>query len=419
MVKQSEQTVDGEIREIFNDTGDDNLAHLQATIARVSATSPQYYYLLQDRDGKFLAGNLANADPVIGVHDWEGGFLHDTAQTPPTIHGIGMRTLDGAYLFVGARAYESSKMHIVLTRYFLWIMGSTSIALLLGGLFMSSRMLSRVEAISRTSRDIISGDLQRRVPIRGTDDEFDHLAVSLNAMLDRIQHLMDGLRQVTNDIAHDLRTPLTRLRQKLEYSRNKATSVEEFQTTLDESIQHVDSILSVFSGLLRIAQIEAGIRRSGFKKIDLSEILLEVTGLYRPVFDEKNQALVADISSNLVMSGDRELLTQLFVNIIDNATKHTPSHSVVTVKAIIERLHILVEVTDNGPGIPEAHLAKVFQRFYRLEQSRSTPGNGLGLSLVEAVVEQHDAQIELLDNRPGVIIRLTFISCPVGMPAPL
>lgn len=223
---------------------------------------------------------------------------------------------------------------------------------------------------------------------------------------------MEGLRQVSNDIAHDLRTPLTRLRHRLEHARSKASTVEELQDALDQSITHVDSILSIFSGLLRIAQIEAGVRKSTFRKLDLAEVLSEVVGLYKPVFDEKKQNLVMDISGALEISGDRELLTQLFVNLLDNATNHIPPGCTVRVKGRVEGEHILVEVSDDGPGIPEELKGKVFERFYRLEQSRSTPGHGLGLSLVDAVAEQHEARIELLDNKPGLLMRLTFKYCP-------
>jgi signal transduction histidine kinase len=411
MVRQTDLTVQGEVAEIFNDANEGDLAHLTATITRTSATSPQFFYLLQDSGGTFLAGNLPNDEPVIGIHDWHGKLLRGDGEDH-RIHGVGMRTVDGAYLFVGVRAYKTSKMYGALTRYFLWIMAFTFLALLFGGVFMSSRMLSRVEAISRTSRDIVSGDLQRRVPVRGTNDEFDHLALSLNVMLDRIQDLMEGLRQVSNDIAHDLRTPLTRLRHRLEHARGKASTVEELQDALDQSIIHVDSILSIFSGLLRIAQIEAGVRKSTFRKLDLAEVLSEVVGLYKPVFDEKKQNLLMDIFGALEISGDRELLTQLFVNILDNATNHIPPGCTVMVKGRVEGEHVCVEVADDGPGIPEELRDKIFERFYRLEQSRSTPGHGLGLSLVAAVAEQHEAWIELLDNKPGLLMRLTFKYCP-------
>jgi signal transduction histidine kinase len=229
---------------------------------------------------------------------------------------------------------------------------------------------------------------------------------------------MEGLRQVSNDIAHDLRTPLTRLRQRLEHARHKASTVEELQGALDRSIEHVDSILSIFSGLLRIAQIEAGVRRRSFKKLDLSDVLFEVVGLYKPVLDEKEQHLVVDISGGLEISGDCELLTQLFVNLLDNATNHLPPHSRIEVRGRVEGDYVLVEIADNGPGIPEDLRAKVLQRFFRLEQSRSTPGHGLGLSLVAAVAEQHQARMELLDNHPGLLVRLSFKHCPAAVLLP-
>jgi signal transduction histidine kinase len=198
------------------------------------------------------------------------------------------------------------------------------------------------------------------------------------------------------------------LRQGLETARFKATTVEELRCSVDQSIEHVDSILAIFSSLLRIAQIESGIRRSGFKRLDLAEILRKIVDLYKPVINDKMQILIPAISSDLMIVGDRELLTQLLVNLIDNATHHTPTQSVITVKGFIEGEYVVAEIADNGPGIPEPLRSKVLQRFYRLEQSRSTPGHGLGLSLVDAVSEQHSGKLELRDNDPGLLIRFSL-----------
>jgi signal transduction histidine kinase len=406
MMKQNDLTVKGEIGEILNDSKGE-MTQLIATVTRMSKTSPQFFYALQNQDGGYLAGNLPTAYPLIGPHDWMGPQLK-AGEENPSIHGLGIRTIEDAYLFVGLRSFKAVQLYATLTHYFLWIMALTFLALLLGGLTISSRILRRIETISQTSRDIVSGDLKRRVPVSGTADEFDHLALSLNVMLDRIQDLMEGLRQVSSDIAHDLRTPLSRLRQGLETARFKATTVEELRCSVDQSIEHVDSILAIFSSLLRIAQIESGIRRSGFKRLDLAEILRKIVDLYKPVINDKMQILIPAISSDLMIVGDRELLTQLLVNLIDNATHHTPTQSVITVKGFIEGEYVVAEIADNGPGIPEPLRSKVLQRFYRLEQSRSTPGHGLGLSLVDAVSEQHSGKLELRDNDPGLLIRFSL-----------
>jgi len=410
LARQNDLAVQGEIKEIFNDAHNDNLERVTATIARMSATSPQYFYVIQNRAGTYLAGNLPALVPIIGAYDWEVRPLNSTEHIH--VRGFGMRIVDDAYLFVATRAYKNAKMYGPVTRSFLWLMIPTFIAILFGGLFVSNRMLARVEAISRTSREIVLGNLQKRMPVSQRNDEFDHLAHSVNVMLDRIQNLMVDLRHVTNDIAHDLRTPLSRLRQRLELARNKATTIEELREALDQSIGHVDTILTIFSSLLRISQIESGLRRSDFKKLDLASILHNISELYKPVFEEKNQILTEQIAQGLMMSGDRELLAQLFVNIFDNATNHTPPHSMISLKAYADDQYIVVELSDNGPGIPEAQRQKVLQRFYRLEQSRSTPGHGLGLSLVDAITQQHDGSLELHDNCPGLLIKLKFDLCP-------
>jgi len=417
LIRQNDLTVQGEIKELLNDAHSKDLSKIAQTVERMSANSPQYFYVLQNRAGDYLAGNLPAIVPIQGVREWDGKplgsdeFVH--------LRAFGLQIVDEAYLFVGVRAYKPSKMYGPVTRSFLWLMVPTFIAVLLGGLFISNRMLARVEAISQTSREIMSGDLKRRMPVSATDDEFDHLATSVNVMLDRIEGLMEGLRQVSNDIAHDLRTPLTKLRQRLELARHKSKTLDEFRDALDQSINHVDATLAIFAGLLRIAQIEAGTRKSGFKKLDLASILSEVVEFYKPVFEEKAQSLVINITPELIMAGDKELLTQLFVNLFDNATHHTPPQSTIKMRALIKDTHIMVELSDNGPGIPQAQTEKVMQRFYRLEQSRTTSGHGLGLSLVKAITEQHNGGIHLLDNHPGLLIKIQFDYCPWHLPLPL
>jgi len=415
LTRQNDLAVQSEIKEIFNDAHDNNLSAVTATVTRMSATSPQYFYVLQNRSGAYIAGNLPAMVPITGAYDWEGKPLNSKEQIH--LRGSGMLIFDDVYLFVAVRAYKSAKMYGPVMRSFLWLMGPTFLAVLFGGLFVSNRMLARVEAISRTSREIVSGDLQRRMPVSQSNDEFDHLAVSVNVMLDQIQDLMEGLRQVSNDVAHDLRTPLSRLRQRLELSHDKATTEEELREALAQSMNQVDTILAIFSSLLRIAQIESGLRKSHFKKLDLATVLYAVSDLYKPVFEEKMQTLIVDITDGLAMSGDKELLTQLFINIVDNATNHTPSKSEILIKAFTESGEdIVVELSDNGFGIPETQRQKVLQRFYRMEQSRSTPGHGLGLSLAKAIVDQHDGKIELLDKCPGLLIKIKFKLCPSHLP---
>jgi signal transduction histidine kinase len=227
-------------------------------------------------------------------------------------------------------------------------------------------------------------------------------------MLDRIQNLMLDLQQVSSDIAHDLRTPLTRLRQRLELARRREQTVKGLHDALDDAIGNSDAILETFGALLRIAQIEAGTRRARFASVALSELLSGLIETYQPVAEEKGQSLQGQIAPGLLVHGDRELLTQLFSNLIENAIGHSQDGAEITVAAAASRGAVLVSVGDNGPGIPAALRSKVLQRFYRLEASRTTPGNGLGLSMVAAIATLHDATLDLQDNEPGLRCLVRF-----------
>jgi signal transduction histidine kinase len=221
-------------------------------------------------------------------------------------------------------------------------------------------------------------------------------------MLDRIQNLMQGLQQISSDIAHDLRTPLTRLRQRLELAHRRQASVEGLRAALEASIRDADGILETFGALLRIAQIEAGTRKAGFTQVDLSALLEELVEAYQPVADEKGQSLTPAIGAGLHVAGDRELLAQLFANLIENAVRHAPAGAALTVQAEAVERAVRAVVSDNGPGIPAGLREKVFQRFYRLETSRTTPGSGLGLSLAGAIASLHGSELSLEDNAPGL-----------------
>jgi signal transduction histidine kinase len=276
-----------------------------------------------------------------------------------------------------------------------------------GGAAMSLSLLRRIEAVSQTSRDIVGGALQRRIPERGTGDEFDHLAASLNAMFDRIQTLMEGLRQVSNDIAHDLRTPLTRLRQRLELAQRGGGDA---RAVIERAILDVDSILETFGALLRIAQIESGARSAGFSRLDLADVLDTVIEIHQSAIDESGRIFEARIGPALNVDGDRELLTQLFANLLDNALRHSPTNARVALTATRRGERIVVSIADRGPGIPAEFRGKVLQRFFRLEGSRSTPGSGLGLSLAHAIASLHESELVLTDHDPGLCVTVSLRS---------
>jgi signal transduction histidine kinase len=296
----------------------------------------------------------------------------------------------------------------LIIRSFSIALGVTVVLALGGGLVIAVLLLRRVDAVNRTARAIMNGDLSRRIPVVGSHDELGGLAESVNRMLSRIEELMESLRHITSDIAHDLRTPLGRLRQRLEASRLKTRSTSEYESAIDAAIDDTDSILKTFEAMLRIAQIEAGARRARFSNTDLSAITENVFEAFEAVAEDEGKSLEARIEPSISVNGDRELLTQMLANLIENALRHTPTGTVVYVE--LERVDgsARLTVADTGPGIPIAEKENVFRRFYRLDASRSTPGSGLGLSLVAAIAKLHDASISLEDNEPGVRVRILF-----------
>ncbi|MGL5445912.1 MAG: ATP-binding protein [Rhabdaerophilum sp.] len=291
---------------------------------------------------------------------------------------------------------------------FAWVLGTTLVLALASGLWLSARFLRGLEGITRTATAIVAGDLQSRVPISGRNDDFDQLGRAFNNMLDRLAALMDSLKQVSNDIAHDLRTPLSRLKQNLEETAHTALSVNDMRSGILNATLQVDEILSTFSALLRIAQIEAGTRRTGFAPVDLSELTRLLANDYAAVAEDRGQTIGTRIEPSVWIEGDRDLLTQLIVNLIENAIRHTPDGSQITVALNKRPDRVLLAVADNGAGVPEADRDRIFRRFYRLEQSRTTTGSGLGLSLVAAIVELHGASVTAQDNAPGLCIEIGF-----------
>jgi signal transduction histidine kinase len=268
-------------------------------------------------------------------------------------------------------------------------------------------MLHRVEVVSNTTAGIIHGDLGQRVPLTGSGDEFDQLATNLNAMLDQIERLMSGMRQVTDNIAHDLRTPLSRLRSRLEVTLLETPDVARYGEVLRETIAEADRLLGTFTALLGIAEAEAGSGRGNMETVDLAEIARSVVELYEPAAEEKGLELGGRFEGPVLVHGDRHLLAQAAANLVDNALKYTPSGR-IDLTVVGDRKTARLEVSDSGPGIPEDRRDAVFDRFVRLESSRSTPGNGLGLSLVRAVAQLHGGTVTLADHDPGLRAILTL-----------
>lgn len=366
------------------------------------------YYLVQAPTQQVVVGNLPGMPPVEGVVD----FVRDRAAGDPEdargkLTGFGLTLRDGSFILVAQDASRLVDMQHAIIQAFAWAGALTLLLAIGGGMLLGSNFVRRIDTIGRTSRAIMEGDLSARIPVRGNNDEIDQLVLGLNAMLDRIQQLMDGLRQVTSDIAHDLRTPLGRLRQRLEDARERATTTGEYETATEAAIAEADGLLEIFSALLRIAQIEAGAQKSAFADVDLSALLRSIGDAYAPPAEDTGHTIDSAIEDGVTIMGDRQLLAQLFSNLVENALNHTPAGTTVRLVLRKTATGFEAQVNDNGPGIPEAEREKVFDRFYRLDRSRTTKGSGLGLALVKAIAALHGLSLALKDNNPGLAVVVT------------
>jgi signal transduction histidine kinase len=366
------------------------------------------FYLLQAPNRRVVVGNLPGMPPVEGVVDFvPQPDAPEPDDQPSKLTGFGVILPDGSFLLVAQDANRLIDMQHAIIRAFVWASGVTLLLAIAGGTLIGSSFLRRIDTITRTSRAIMEGDLSARIPARGTHDEIDQLVSSLNAMLGRIQQLMDGLRQVSSDIAHDLRTPLGRLRQHLEDARERARTTADYDAATDAAIAEADELLETFSALLRIAQVEAGAQKRGFDDVDLSDLARNVGEAYQPAAEDSGHRLSCKVEDGVHLSGDRQLLAQMLSNLVENALRHTPVGSIVSLAVHKAGRGFEIEVADNGPGIPEPERDKVFDRFYRLDRSRSTAGSGLGLALVKAIAGLHGLAIRLEDRKPGLGVVVT------------
>jgi signal transduction histidine kinase len=340
------------------------------------------------------------------------GRLTDLAVTRngrPSLSRLLPRPLpDGSILVVGRDLQDQREIERLVWHA---LLAGCAMALLLtvGGALLFRRQIEyRVGAIRRTALEIEAGDLSRRIPISDVDDEFARLNRDINRMLDRIEHLMDGVRHVSNAIAHDLRTPLGRIRSGLEEALSPSRSPAQLAGTARFAIQQVDEIIQMLERLLQIAEAESGAHRQSFAAVSLASVLNDVVELYDATAEAAGITLVSQVEGRPAALGDKHLLASALVNLIDNALKYAGSGSIVQVRAIEERDAVLMEVQDDGPGIPSAEQTRVVDRFYRLDQSRSLPGNGLGLSIVTAIASLHWGRLDLADASPGLVARIVL-----------
>ncbi len=379
---------------------------------RTLASDAQVQYLLQQGAGHRVAGNAGVMTPRAGVV-YLKRLGNGTSGSPQReILGRGVFIAPGVYAFVGRDLYQvhRSEGEILLT--FAGVLALSVVFVGASSLWLSGRYLHRIDAISETCAAIMSGDLAERISTAGAGGELERLAATINRMLDRIQLLMESIRQAGNDIAHDLRTPLAHLRLSLEKAQTEARTRDDYEVAVQQAICEADLLLDMFAALLRISRIEGGARREAFRRFDLGEVLAEAMAIYRPLIEDAGHTADLAVASGLMVHGDRQLVLQLATNLLDNAIHHTPAGTRVTGWVGIEDGRPTLMVADTGSGIPEADRQRVLRRFVRLDRSRSSPGHGLGLAMAEAIAELHEGRIILSDNNPGLRVRVQFPPAP-------
>ena len=395
-------------------------AGLQGIVESIDQRSHQpgaSLYLITDVSGRILAGNVSRvpatllnssgAEPITIPYERYAGDGGDHVAMVQIV-----RLPGGFRMLVGRDVGEREQFREIIGRALAWALAVMIGLALISWFFVSRRVLKRIDSLSATSRRIMAGDLSGRLEVTGTGDEFDRLADSLNAMLDRIEHLLVGLKNVSDNIAHDLKTPLTRLRNRVETALASPEDSATYRAALEATIEESDQLIKTFNALLMIARMEAGSQDGAMIEVEAGAVARDVAELYEPVAEEKGIALRVETPEPVTLQANRELLGQALANLVDNALKYASagigadSSPEVTISARRDGRYLVLSVADNGPGIPEADRQRVLQRFVRLEESRSHPGSGLGLSLVAAVASLHHGTVELGDGKPGLVVTL-------------
>jgi signal transduction histidine kinase len=403
LARQTDSTIEVEItglREQYRSTGLNGLSRV-INDRMVRGDDPDALYLFADRQLRPLAGNIEVWPDLVERADGWYSFTNNANGEAVMARARVYALSEGLLLLVGRRI---SDLDVLLRQVGTALGWGASLVIafsLLGGLFMSKRVMKRVESINVTTRKIITGDMSQRVMTRGTGDEFDRLAEILNRMLTQNEHLMAGIQHVGDSIAHDLRTPLTRLRHALEEAANSDKS-DEMRARLEAAIDDADRLLATFSALLRIARIESGGYSIRKEPVSLNVLVSDAIEMYEVIAQERSITVSSDMQEVPDISGDRHLIFQLISNLVDNAIKYTPRAGKVHLAVSEVDGEVVLSVSDTGSGITEEERGKVTQRFYRVDSSRNKPGSGLGLSLVEAVAISHGARLILLDQSPGL-----------------
>jgi len=409
---ETDQTIDAEIAglgELYERGG---LNVLADSIIGRSRSGGQSLYLLTDSEHHTIAGNLdawPDAQPASnGFVEFDFDRVSGGDSKRYRARGRIFRLTGDFQLLVARDVHERYETERSFTTALPWSIGLMLLLGVLGGGLISRNLVARLDSINRTSREIVAGNLSRRIPITRAGDELDALAQDLNHMLDRNERLMRGMRDVTDSIAHDLRTPLNRLRNRLEALQLQIDPESEMSQEVDAAVGDTDRLIQTFNALLLIAEAEAGAVREAMERVDLPHVIEGVAELYEPLAEEKGLTLAIAPGRAAPIRGNVRLISQALANLVDNAIKYTPEGGQIRIAAEDRPQGVALSVADTGPGIPTTERGHVLERFVRLEESRNSPGTGLGLSLVAAVARMHEARLELGDNNPGLKATLIF-----------
>ncbi|MBN8955283.1 MAG: HAMP domain-containing histidine kinase [Rhizobiales bacterium] len=425
VTSQIAQTVEAEITGLAEQYRQAGIRRLVLIVDTRSRRPGSSLYLVTTATGEALAGNVGSLPP---------GTLERTGLTEITYHRPDeadesrealvrvFRLENGFRLLVGRDLEERERLHNIITTAGHWSIALVIVLGLVGGFFITRRVLKRVDAMTATTQTIMAGNFGGRLPVAGTGDEFDRLADNLNVMLARIEALMRGLEEVSDNIAHDLKTPLTRLRNHAEEALRTATNEAAYRDALVNTIEESDGLIRTFNALLMIARAESGHTRETFETFDATEIVRDICELYEPLAEENGLRLKVITDTALPVRGNRELVSQALSNLMDNAIKyaapcsHGDNERAIAISATGQEGKALVAVADSGPGIPAEDRMRATERFVRLESSRTKPGSGLGLSLVAAVARLHDGELQLADNNPGLVATIVLPLAPRAEP---
>ena len=414
ITEQITRTVDAEITGLAEQYSQGGIRRLVFVIDARSRRPGSSLYLVATFSGDGLAGNVGLLGEGVLEHTgWTETVYRRLDDAEGIEHHALVRVFElpsGFRLLVGRDLEERGRLYDIILAAGQWSIALVIVLGLAGGFFVARRVLHRIDAMTETSRTIMAGDLSGRLPTAGSEDELDRLALNLNVMLERIEALMRGFKEVSDNIAHDLKTPLTRLRNRAEEALRSGKNEADYRAALESTIEESDELIRTFNALLMIARAESGQASAPMIEFDAADIVRGVGELYDPLADQKGLTLKIEAGATLPVRGNRELVTQALANLVDNAIKYAGPHAAdvngmpadVVIAASGQGDRIRISVSDHGPGVPAGDRARVVQRFVRLEQSRSEPGSGLGLSLASAVAHLHGGELRLEDNGPGL-----------------